>query len=166
MKPSRTARYYYLRFIRLKGDPASVARGVAIGLYIGVTPTLPLHTVLILLFAYLLRGNTIAALIAATVISNPLTFVPQYYLSWKIGDLILPGDHSWQRIQEVIALLTSDAGFRERLTAVTHLGGETLFVMILGGCILAIPVALLGYVVTYKFFVKLHQKRQEKHLLK
>ena len=37
IQPQRAARYYYLRFIRLQGDPHTLARGVAIGLFIGVT---------------------------------------------------------------------------------------------------------------------------------
>jgi len=38
IEPQRTARYYYLKFIRLKGDPAMLARGVAVGVFIGITP--------------------------------------------------------------------------------------------------------------------------------
>ncbi|MBW2328784.1 MAG: DUF2062 domain-containing protein, partial [Deltaproteobacteria bacterium] len=81
----RLVRYYYLRFIRLQGSPHSLAMGAAVGAAIAVTPTLPLHTVTIIPITLLLRVNTIAALIAGTIVSNPLTFAAQYYVSWKIG---------------------------------------------------------------------------------
>ncbi|MCX5874811.1 MAG: DUF2062 domain-containing protein, partial [Deltaproteobacteria bacterium] len=75
MKPTRAAKYYYLKFLRLQGDPHSLALGVAIGLFVGITPTIPLHSALIIILAWPLRGNILAALIAATAISNPLTWL-------------------------------------------------------------------------------------------
>ena len=80
----RTIKYYALKFKRLRGDPHSLALGTAIGIFIGISPTIPLHTVAIIGAALLLRASTIAALISASVVSNPLTMVPQYYLCWLI----------------------------------------------------------------------------------
>jgi uncharacterized protein (DUF2062 family) len=40
-------RIYYDRFISLKGEPASIAAGFAIGVFVGVTPTIPFHTAMI-----------------------------------------------------------------------------------------------------------------------
>ena len=45
MKLNRLGKYYYLKFIRLKGDPRSLALGTAIGVFVGLTPTIPLHTI-------------------------------------------------------------------------------------------------------------------------
>jgi uncharacterized protein (DUF2062 family) len=80
-QPGRTAKYYYLRFLRLRGKPGELARGVAIGIFVGITPTIPFHTILALILAMILRGSKIAALLATVLVSNPLTFVSQkYYL--------------------------------------------------------------------------------------
>lgn len=166
IQPKRAARYYYLRFIRLQGDPHTLARGVAVGLFIGVTPTIPLHTILILIFAYLLRGNTIASLISATVVSNPLTFAPQYYFSWLIGNWITPGNLSWDRIKETLDILTSDVGFIKCFDSLTHLGQEAFIVMLVGGCLLAAPITLVGYFLSFNFFKAIQNKRREKHMLK
>ncbi|MBU0960183.1 MAG: DUF2062 domain-containing protein, partial [Proteobacteria bacterium] len=38
MNLKRTSRYYYLKFVRLKGDPQSLAGGTAIGTFFGITP--------------------------------------------------------------------------------------------------------------------------------
>lgn len=166
MKPNRTARYYYLKFLRLQGDPRSLALGVAIGLFVGITPTIPLHTALILTLAWPLRGNILAALIAATAVSNPLTWLPQYYFSWKVGNWLLPGRLSWDRIQDLLGLLTSDASFRENLARLGQMGLEAVVVMLTGGVLLAIPFTCVGYILAFKFFRAIRKKRQEKHILK
>ena len=81
IEPRRASRYYYLKFIRLRGNPGVLARGVAVGTFVGITPTIPFHTVLALFLAFILRGSKIAALLTSVLISNPLTFLLQYYLS-------------------------------------------------------------------------------------
>lgn len=164
-QPSRAARYYYLRILRLQGDPHTLARGVAIGLFIGVTPTIPLHSILILMFAFLLRGNPIAGLLSSWLVSNPLTFLPQYYLSWRIGKLLTETDLSWSRINEVIVLFSSGASFKESLAALGHLSKEAIFTLVLGGSLLAIPFAFAGYILSLYFFQTIRRKRREKHLL-
>lgn len=166
MKPNRTAKYYYLKFLRLQGDPHSLALGVAIGLFVGITPTIPLHTALIIVLAWILRGNILAALIAATAISNPLTWLPQYYFSWRLGNWLLPGRLSWERIQALLGLFASDAGFTENLALLGKLGLEAVAVMLVGGVLLAIPFTCAGYILSFKFFRALRKKRQEKHILK
>lgn len=166
MKPNRAAKYYYLKFLRLQGDPHSLALGVAIGLFVGITPTIPLHSALIIVLAWILRGNILAALIAATAISNPLTWLPQYYFSWRLGSWLLPGRLSWERIQGLLGLFASDAGFSQNLALLGQLGLEAVAVMLLGGVLLAIPFTCAGYLLSFKFFRALRKKRQEKHFLK
>ncbi|MFA7382367.1 MAG: DUF2062 domain-containing protein [Desulfurivibrionaceae bacterium] len=165
MKPTRTAKYYYLKFLRLQGDPHSLALGVAIGIFVGITPTVPLHTALILILAWLLRGNILAALLAATAVSNPLTWLPQYYFSWRLGSWLLPGQLSWERIQTLLGLFASGASFKQSLVLLGQLGIEAASVMLLGGVLLAIPFTCAGYVLTMRFFRAIRKKRMEKHIL-
>ncbi|MBA3003350.1 MAG: DUF2062 domain-containing protein, partial [Desulfurivibrio sp.] len=139
--------------------------GVAIGLFIGITPTIPLHTALIIIFAWLLRGNILAALIASAAISNPFTWLPQYYFSWRLGNLLLPGQLSWNRIQDLLSLFASDTGFQQKLAPLGQLGLEAVTVMLLGGVLLAIPFTCAGYIISLKFFSALRHKRREKHIL-
>jgi len=161
----RTARYYYLRFIRLKGDPSVLARGVAVGTFIGITPTIPFHTVMALGLSFILRGSKVAALLATFLVSNPLTFFPQYYLSWQIGNWLLPGKHSWDDVSELINLVVTGAKYQETLSAFSHVGMNSLTVLIGGGIILAIPFTALFYFLSHKFFCTIHKKRLEKKML-
>ena len=99
MNPKRIARYFYLKFMRMKGDPQSLAIGTAIGVFIGVTPTMPLHTILIILITLATRTSTIAALLGSLLVCNPITYVPQYYLATIIGNALTPYDLTWGRIK-------------------------------------------------------------------
>jgi len=165
MALQRTTRYLYLRFIRLRGTPYSLAMGAALGAAIGITPTMPLHTVVIVGITLLLRVNTIAALIAGTIISNPLTFAAQYYVSWKIGDAILPHRLTWERLQQVMATI-ENAGFMEGAKILSHLSYDAILVMVTGGLILALPLGIITYFLSYHFFVRLQEKRKQKKILK
>jgi uncharacterized protein len=166
IEPHRTIRYYYLKFIRLKGDPGTLARGVALGTFIGITPTIPFHVILALSLSFLIRGSKVAAVLATFVVSNPITFLPQYYLSWQIGNWLLPGKHSWQEISELINLIVKGAGFHELLVAFTHVSINSLTVLISGGIVLALPFAIVFYCLSYQLFSTIRRKRLEKKILK
>ena len=64
----------------------SVALGVAIGLVTGLIPG-PVQILLAVLIAIPLRANILAAA-AATLYTNPLTFIPLYILAYSIGTLV------------------------------------------------------------------------------
>ncbi len=164
--PIRLVKYYYLKFLRLKGDPKSLARGIAIGIFIGITPTIPLHTILILAFCLLFKASKVAGILASIIVSNPLTFFIQYYLSWLIGTALFPGLLSWQRVQEVMAVLSSgDSGFtafKSSLSAISSLGFDAITVLVAGGILLALPITVLSYYYSLKLFTKLQNKRSKK----
>ncbi|CAK8723478.1 DUF2062 domain-containing protein [Candidatus Electrothrix laxa] len=160
----RVSRYYYLRFIRLQDSPSSLAIGSALGASIAATPTLPLHTICIIGITLLLRVNTLAALMAGTIVSNPLTFAGQYYLSWKIGSILLPGRLGWEQLHGVLALVR-ESSFLEGIKIMGHLGFDAMLVLQTGGLVLAIPLGIITYLVTMRFFVHLQERKQQKHLL-
>ena len=111
-----------------------------------------------------MRVSTIAALIAATVISNPLTFALQYYACWKVGNTLLPDRLSWERIKEVLDVLTTQ-GIADSLKAISQLSMDAVFVMMTGGILIALPLAFISYYFSLHFFIKIREKRRKKHLL-
>ncbi len=158
-EPRRTFRYYYLRIIRLQGDPRVLARGVAIGIFVGITPTIPLHTILAIVLALLLRGSKIAALLFTVIVSNPLTIFFQYYFSWRLGTWLTFTDLSWDKIEAVLDLIAAHTGFRETVITLGGLGQDVLMVLLVGGLALALPFALVGYLLAYYFFSGLQKKK-------
>lgn len=164
-QPWRTARYYQLKFLRLKGDPESIARGVGLGAFVGISPTVPFHTIQLLLFCPLLRGNLIAALLAANIVSNPLTFFFQYYFAWMLGKWLLPSSVSWSQIQTQLNYITGDASFKQSVEALLHLGRSALLTLLVGGWVLALPCAAILYFLSRTAVIKFRNKRRGKHIL-
>lgn len=107
--------YFYLRFLRLKGHPQEMARGLSVGVFIGCFPFFGLQVILSVLLAVLVRGNKILAA-AGTWVSNPLTGLPIYAFNFKVGQLILRDYQfsieqldfqSWDKLQEAGFLLVA-----------------------------------------------------------
>ncbi len=153
----RFLRYHYLRFKRLKDDPKKLAKGVTIGIFVGITPIVPLRTVLIFTLCFCLGGNAVGALIAAALVGNPLTLCGQYFVSWWIGSLIFPNVLSWQRVKEVTNLVASQ-GFAS-LSTLADLGLDAIMVVLCGGIILALPFTITAYYSTYRFFTHRRSKK-------
>jgi uncharacterized protein len=86
-------RYWYLRFIRLRGKPAEISRGLAVGIFAGSFPIFGFQILAGVLLAIIVRGNKIAAA-AGTWVSNPLTSVPIFAFNYQVGKLILGWDNS------------------------------------------------------------------------
>jgi hypothetical protein len=162
IKPHRTARFYFLKFKRLRGDAASLARGVALGVFIGITPTIPLHTISIILFSFPFRASKISSLLASVVICNPLTYFPIYYFSWLIGDRFIPGILTWEKIDSIMVLINSGVGFTTTITELSKLGVEALTVLLIGGCVLATPFAIVSYFMSLNFFKVIEDKRAKR----
>ncbi len=59
-------------FKNLKGDPHYIALGMAIGVFVSITPTIPFHTVIALAMVIALPGSKAAAALSVWF-SNPIT---------------------------------------------------------------------------------------------
>lgn len=165
MNLGRTGKYYYLRLIRLKGSPHSLALGSSIGVFVGITPTIPFHTIMILILSIPTRSSFIAGLITSWLVCNPLTYIPQYYFSTKIGNLVTPYELNWDKIRTVLDILLPDASLAIRFQSIMTLGCESVIVLLVGGSLLALPFAIASYYISYPLFIKIRRKRLEKQVL-
>jgi hypothetical protein len=152
----RSLRYYYLRIKRLKGDPDYLAKGFAFGVFVGNLPFMP-QTLIMIPVTMFLRISTLAAFVSSTIVNNPLTMTLQYYLSWKIGSIFLPGAGSWEHLKTV--LLTGS------LVAISALGLKTLTVLLTGGTIIGVVSGTGSYFCSRWFFWTVQKKRALKHRL-
>jgi len=109
-------------------DEFALARGVAVGLFVGFTPTVGIQTFMILAGSLAFRANFIAAFIVSNV-SNPFTMAPLYYGFNRLGDWLL-------RQLPVTPRTVFDSS--------NEVARETL-AMVLGSLVIAIPAAALGY---------------------
>lgn len=106
----------------------ALARGVAVGLFVALTPTFGFQTALMVAGCVIVRGNFPAAFLVSWV-SNPVTIGPLYFAFNRLGEAI----------------------FGEVIRSAVHLSGllaeamlETIFVG-LGSLLIAIPGAAAGY---------------------
>lgn len=120
----------------------SVALGVALGIFFGLL--VPLAQIpLSVGMAVLLRANVPTA-IASTLVSNPVTFGPIYYMAYQIGNTLLgeDGAHAPQNAPKPPdeSTAATPEGTWERITSV----GKPL---LLGLAIMASAMGLLAYLV-------------------
>ncbi|MBU1234460.1 MAG: DUF2062 domain-containing protein [Proteobacteria bacterium] len=166
MNLTRLKKYYYLRFVRIKGDPEAIAWGSFIGALIGTMPVMPFHTIGIIAVCFLTRTSAMAGLFASLVISNPLSYIPIYYFCMVIGNFLTPYDITWAKISSVLYPIISGQGFKESVTMLANLGSEVIIVMLTGGIVIALPTAIIWYFFTLRLFIKIRKKRREKHILR
>jgi uncharacterized protein (DUF2062 family) len=141
-------REFVARVKNLKGDPHYVAKGMAIGVFISITPTIPFHTVLAVTLAFILRGSKAAAVLGVWF-SNPLTAPIFYWGCYKAGMYLLgisaPFDVKYESILELI-----------------NLGMDVTIAMIAGGIILGILPGIASYFITRKIIVTIRLRRASK----
>jgi len=73
------------------GTPYFKAKGTAAGVFSGCFPFFGFQTLLGILLARIIKGNLFLAAIG-TWISNPFTYIPLYFLNYKIGSFLLHDD--------------------------------------------------------------------------
>lgn len=127
----------------MRFDRGIMARGVAVGLFIALTPTVGLQTVLMLVFCLLLRGNFPVAF-AVSWISNPITLGPLYLGYYVVGERVVsPLIHPLSPLWE--------AGAAGPLLEGVYL--------LAGSMLIAIPIAAGGYLFSYWLAFRLRQHR-------
>jgi uncharacterized protein (DUF2062 family) len=161
----RFFKYYFIKFKRLQGNPHALAGGTAIGVLVGLTPTIPFHTILIVFCTLLTRTSSVAGIIISWVVCNPLTYLPIYYLSAVLGNHLTPYDLNLENVRNALEHVVSGDGILYSLAILLNSGYEAIVVMSVGGLCLAIPFAVASYYVALIFFVQIQKKRMKKRVL-
>ena len=120
----------------LRGKPHEISLGMAIGVFVGITPTMPFHTVLAVFLATLLRASKLAAALGVWI-CNPLTIPLFYYGSYRLGRFVLGSPE-----------LSLPPGYS--FISLMKLGKHVTVTMLHGGVLLGILPALLTYIFAYK----------------
>ena len=80
----RTARYFKYRTVRIPDSAHRIAAGLAVGCAISWTPAFGTHIVQALFFAWIVRGNWLAAILG-TAFGNPWTFPFLFWIAYQVG---------------------------------------------------------------------------------
>lgn len=108
------------------------------------------HTVTAVFFASLLKWSRIAAALGV-VITNPFTAPFFYALTFRVGAAVLPGT-------SLRPALPADFSV-EAIASLIRNGPEILWILTVGGVVTGVPIALAGYLFTYRL-IRCHRNRQ------
>ena len=138
-------RPWVANLLKVKDTPEALARGLAVGLFFGVSFFWGLQIVLAVLVSHLVRGNKVVAA-AMTAISNPATSLPLYGLCYFIGHLVIGGKDT----HPDFATIHGIRGF-------LALGPHFFFTMLVGTTIVGTAGAIAVYFSSNRLLAALHR---------
>ncbi len=150
-KAKRSLRLLYLRLMRLKGQPKEVAGGMAIGVFVGMTPTVPLHTILAVLIALILKRSKLAAALGVWV-ANPFMLPFIYFLDYKVGQLLTGADAPSLAISNF------------SIANLIDLGWSISFPLFFGGAVTGILCAIPSYYITKRLILVYQARRRQRRV--
>lgn len=136
-----------VRMRQLEGNPHTIALGTAVGVFISITPIIPLQTVVAVALAFLVRGSKSAAALG-TWLSNPLTIPVVYYADYKLGCIVL----GCKKTLDSIAF--------DSFAQLMELGLEVTWAMIIGSLVIGSIAAIVAYFVTLRIFISIRRRPQ------
>lgn len=149
MTPLRKA---YHRFLKIRGNPREIALGFALGLFVGMTPFMGLHTAIAVPLAALLKWNKFSAALAVWI-SNPLSAPVIYSITYYTGARVLFIQNGY-RLPSTFDL--------DALLYILRGAPEIIGVLLIGGIVVGLPVAALGYYFALKAIVEYRESIRRK----
>lgn len=136
----------------LDDPPQKIARGLALGIFVGFLPIMGIQMGVVLPFALVFRGNKTAA-IGGVWITNPITVIPIYYLNYCVGLLFTPYESmEWAYFENLFTDISAAKFFQ--------LGGNILIPLAVGGLILGVVLGTATYFWTLRFVIRYRAKRE------
>jgi uncharacterized protein len=134
-----------------RNPPWYDARGVALGLFIGLGVPVGGHTLALVSLRVVLRFNFLVAA-AFTFVNNPLNMVPLCYGYYVLGSAMLgrQADLSLETFEKLIHPVMDKAYFWEAFEAFVGLGCEFLVRWFAAALPIAVVSSIVGYVLAFK----------------
>jgi len=140
------------RLLSLDDSPHAIALGTAIGMFVGMTPTVGIQMILIMAVAAVTRPlfhfNRVAGLITV-YISNPITIMPLYAAFYYTGTLVVEAPMTPAEFQEQFELALD----RSWLDPLRFIFNEVAWPMIAGSLLIAIVTAVPTYPIVKRLVV-------------
>ncbi len=143
---------FYRRFVKLRGNPREIALGFALGLFVGMTPSMGFQMVIAAALAAFLKWDKISAAMGVWI-TNPLTAPFIYSVTYVVGSKLYgtqkvfnPPDEMTVSIAKKI--LAKSPGIFYSLT--------------IGGILIGIPLAVAGYFISYRLVSRYQDELKKK----
>lgn len=142
----RLLKSFYLKIIRSNHSINSIAIAVALGVFVGCFVPPGLHTVVVIVLAFLFRVDKIISF-ATTWIANPYTMPLMYPAFCYIGSRFVDPTLTFTHIEHILI----DSIKNSSWDSFKFIGEEIFFSFLIGGFIAGIVLGLIGYICTYLF---------------
>ena len=142
----------YERFLKIRGHPREIALGFALGLLVGMTPFMGLHTIAAVAVAALFKWNKISAAISVWI-TNAVTAPIIYGITYLVGARMMG-------IEKAFYLKDINS-----LSAIHNLilkTPEIVWAMTVGGMVIGLPLAVIGYYVVFSITSKYQEEIKAK----
>ncbi len=130
--------------LRLKVKPWRIALSLALGVFAGFAVPIGLQTIFVTPIALLLQCN-VPLTLTATLVSNPLTVVPLYYLYFRIGESLTSIHVSGELLAKVMESPT--------ITNISQLSFDAVILFFVGSVLIGIIAGLITYLVSLRLII-------------
>ena len=142
----------YYRFLKIRGNPREIALGFALGVFVSMSPFMGLHTAIAVPLAALFKWNKFSAALAVWI-SNPLSAPAIYGITYYTGAKVLLIQDGYKLPVE----FSLDALFYTLRSA-----PEIIGILTVGGIVVGLPLAALGYYLSLKAIIEYRESIRSK----
>lgn len=152
--------YYYAKIVRADGTPEYIARGWALGMFIGCLIPMSFQLMISIPLSFVIRGSKIGAALG-TLITNPVSVIFIYPVQCYVGNLIIGRSLTYKGISESLKAIYVDQSW----SAFLAMGWDLILSFFAGGMLFALIMTPPTYflvkllVLRYRSF---KEKRREK----
>ena len=160
----RLVRYKLLiPVFRSPHPPEFTARGVANGVFWGVTPFMGLQTALMVATWFVMRSvfRKDSSLLQALIwcwVNNPITILPMYYVFFVAGAWLIGRSETVAGYDAFVAIWDASQAEATWLASVVHLAREVGLAIAIG----CLPFASLGSWLSYRWALKVVRARRRR----
>jgi len=165
----KAEKFFVYRVMHVDDTPHRIALGVAIGIFVAWTPTIGLQMVLTLVLSVLLRANKLVGL-PFVWLSNPLTVIPIYYPSYRLGRWMLGSHAAAPDFEKIFTVEGTWWGeiWLNRIHAWWTASWHAFWPLWLGSLVVATVLGVATYFILYRLIVlyrlrRLHRRERAEH---
>ncbi|MBE6358769.1 MAG: DUF2062 domain-containing protein [Lentisphaerae bacterium] len=141
----RFCKYMYTKIVRANGSPDYIARGWALGMFVGCVVPVFCQLIVAIPLSFVVRGSKIGAALG-TFITTPPTAIFIYPVQIWVGNKLINGDLSADSARRLLDVFNSEAlSFSEKWQSFVRLGGDLVAAFFAGGLAWALIMTPLTY---------------------
>jgi hypothetical protein len=152
--------WFIYRVLHVDDTPHRIALGVAIGIFICWTPTMPFQMILTFSLSWLLGANKFVGL-PFVWLSNPLTLVPIYGPSYVLGSWLIGSD--FRGFHLLIEATRVGGGFVDKFLTMWDAFLQVFWELWAGSVLVALVLGVLCYFAVYRMVV-VYRRFRHRHV--